>query len=208
MHVAVAGHLGDHRCGGDRGAARVAVDHRPVLDRAARHREAVDQAGRAGHRDPLEAAARARPGWSRAGRGSRSRGRSAPSPPPAPRRARTQRVELLALLGRAHLRVVELAESARRSRRLSALVVDQHRRGDQRPGERAAPGLVGAGDEAGAELAVEPEQPRGRRRRRARRVAALTAGPASETAVLARATVAAIMTDGSALQQPIRSGGQ
>ena len=57
MHVAVAGDLGDHRGGGDRGAARVAVDDRPVLDRTALpEREAVAETDRARHRDPLEAA--------------------------------------------------------------------------------------------------------------------------------------------------------
>ena len=49
-------------------------------------------------------------------------------------------------------------ESARRSDVRERLVVDQHRGGDQRPGEAAAPGLVGAGDEAAAEAAVEGEQ--------------------------------------------------
>ncbi len=39
------------------------------------------------------------------------------------------------------------------------LVVDQHRGGDQRSGEATAPGLVGAGDPAAAETAVEGEEP-------------------------------------------------
>ena len=38
------------------------------------------------------------------------------------------------------------------------LVVDQDRGGDQRSGEATAPGLVGAGDEAALQAAVEGEQ--------------------------------------------------
>ncbi len=36
MHVAIAGHLGDHRGGRDRGTGAVALDHGAVGDRAAR----------------------------------------------------------------------------------------------------------------------------------------------------------------------------
>ncbi len=43
------------------------------------------------------------------------------------------------------------------------LVVDQHRGGDQRAGEAAAAGLVGAGDPAAVEAAVEGEEPTGAR---------------------------------------------
>ena len=39
-----------------------------------------------------------------------------------------------------------------------ALVVEQHARDDERPGERPTPRLVGPGDEPRAERAVEPEQ--------------------------------------------------
>ena len=39
------------------------------------------------------------------------------------------------------------------------LEVEQHRGRDERPGERAAPRLVGAGHVAAAELTVEREQP-------------------------------------------------
>ena len=48
--------------------------------------------------------------------------------------------------------------SARRSAMRERLVVDQDRGGDQRPGQAAAPGLVGAGDVAALEAAVEGEQ--------------------------------------------------
>ena len=48
------------------------------------------------------------------------------------------------------------------------LVVEQHRGGDQRPGEAAAAGLVGARHEAHAQPAVVTEEPRPDRARRAR----------------------------------------
>src|SRR5204863_817789 len=71
--------------------------------------------------------------------------------------AKDARVEALALPGGALLGVVELAEGAPIPE-AEALEIDQHRGGDQRTGERAAAGLVGAGHEAGAERAVEVEQ--------------------------------------------------
>ena len=46
----------------------------------------------------------------------------------------------------------------RRSPTESALVVEEDRGGDQRPGQAAAPRLVGAGDEAVVEPAVEVEE--------------------------------------------------
>ena len=75
------------------------------------------------------------------------------------RRPHDDRVQRLALLGGPLLGVVEVAERAAVAQR-EPLVVEQDRGGDQRARERAAPGLVGAGDEARAELAVEAEQPR------------------------------------------------
>ena len=74
------------------------------------------------------------------------------------RRPHHHRIELLALLGAAHLRVVQIRERAPVAAAQGA-VVDQHRCGDQRPCQRAAPRLVGAGDEARSERAVEAEQP-------------------------------------------------
>ena len=62
--------------------------------------------------------------------------------------------------GCALLRVVQLAEGAPVAAAEGA-VVDQHRRGHQRPRQRPAPGLVAARDEARPQLAVEAEQPRG-----------------------------------------------
>ena len=49
--------------------------------------------------------------------------------------------------------------SARASRRTDAVEIEQDRRGDQRAGQAAAAGLVGAGHEAHAQGPVEPEQP-------------------------------------------------
>ena len=52
------------------------------------------------------------------------------------------------------LRVVEPRERADLARRQPP-VVEQHRGGCERPGQTAAPGLIGAGDEPVPELAVE-----------------------------------------------------
>jgi hypothetical protein len=56
------------------------------------------------------------------------------------------------------LGVVQRAESAQLARR-QRLVVEQDRRGDDRAREAAATRLVGTGDEANAERAVEGEEP-------------------------------------------------
>ena len=72
-------------------------------------------------------------------------------------RAQHRRVELLAPLGLHLLRVVQAGERAA-VRARERLVVDQDRGGDQRPGQAAPPGLVGAGDLAAAEPAVEGEE--------------------------------------------------
>ena len=160
MHVAVARDLCDHRRGGDRGAARVAVDDRPVLHGAAlAEREAVGQARRPGHRHPFEGAREClevgdvqAPRVDSADAADRDRDlRSRPD---------HHRVEGLALLGGALLGVVEVAEGAAIAH-AEALVIEQNAGGHQRPGERPAAGLVGAGDEPAAELAVELEQLRG-----------------------------------------------
>ena len=61
----------------------------------------------------------------------------------------TRGIELLALLAVFCLESLSQA-SARRSARPMPLEVEQDAGGDQRTGQRAAAGLVGAGDEAGA----------------------------------------------------------
>jgi hypothetical protein len=66
-------------------------------------------------------------------------------------------VEGLALLHVVHFRVVETRQGPHLPRR-QALVVEEHRRRDQRTGEAAPPRLVGSGHEAVAELAVELEE--------------------------------------------------
>ena len=66
-------------------------------------------------------------------------------------------IELVALVGRNLLRVVQVRERPD-AVLAQARVVEQHTGDDERPGERAPPGLVGSGDEARAELAVELEE--------------------------------------------------
>ena len=75
----------------------------------------------------------------------------------APRAREHARVELLARVVVVLLGVVERAQRAQLAGR-QRLVVEQHRRRDQRPGETAATGLVGAGDETHAQPAVEGEE--------------------------------------------------
>src|ERR687896_362073 len=72
-------------------------------------------------------------------------------------RAQHARIELLAHLGRVLLGVVERGERAQ-VRERQPLVVEQHGRRHERAGEAAAARLVGPGDEADAEPAVEPEE--------------------------------------------------
>ena len=69
------------------------------------------------------------------------------------------RVEGLARLLGVLLRVVQRGERAQVAQG-QALVVEQHRGGDERAGEAAAARLVGARHEAGAEGAVEAEEAR------------------------------------------------
>ena len=69
----------------------------------------------------------------------------------------TSGIELLAARLGVLLGVVQPRERAAVGQR-QPLEVEQDGGGDERPGERAAPGLVGAGDEAAAELAVEGEE--------------------------------------------------
>jgi hypothetical protein len=66
-------------------------------------------------------------------------------------------VQLLALGDRARLRIVELRERCADTT-LETAVVEEHRCGHERPGERAPPRLVGAGDERHAESAVVAQQ--------------------------------------------------
>ena len=77
----------------------------------------------------------------------------------------THGIELGPLLGVHLLGVVQAGEGAAVGVG-ERLVVDQHRRGDQRAGEAAAAGLVGAGDPAAVEAAVEAKRRRVRARRR------------------------------------------
>ena len=121
-----------------------------------RHAEAVDQAERVGRRDPdqrlpergqvrLVQAARVDPAHA-ARHDHRLR-----------RRAHDERVELLAAGLGVLLRVVEPRERAPVGER-QPLQVEEDRGSEQRARQAAAAGLVGARDEAVAELAVEREQ--------------------------------------------------
>src|SRR6202035_3071638 len=71
---------------------------------------------------------------------------------------KNERVELLASLRGVLLGVVQRAERPQLARG-DGLVVEQHTGRHQRPGEAPAPRLVGSGDEAHAETAIEREQP-------------------------------------------------
>jgi hypothetical protein len=65
--------------------------------------------------------------------------------------------ELLSIGGRHLLRVIQQPERTD-TMVAQARVVEQDARDDQWAGERAAPGLIRAGDEASAELTVEAEE--------------------------------------------------
>ena len=77
------------------------------------------------------------------------------------RRADHGRIELLPLLLALLLRVVQPGEGEPLGA-ADPLEVDQHAGGEQRPGQRAAPGLVDSGHEPAAEGAVEAEEASGR----------------------------------------------
>ena len=155
-HVAVAADLGQHRGRGDRRAAAVAVDDRALLEAEVGHVEAVHEADGAvaGHAEQRACAAPR--GSCCAARGRRCPARSETRSPTGPRRAaRAGRAPRA--LGRVLLRVVQAAQRAAVGQR-QPLEVEQHRGRHERPGQRAAAGLVGAGHVAAAELAVEGEQ--------------------------------------------------
>ena len=155
-HVAVAAHLCQHRCGRDGRAPAVAVDHGALLEAELGHVEAVDQADRAGQRHSEQRGPQGlevglvQPAAVDAAHAARHDHR-------ARRRPHHQRVELLAGLGGVLLRVVQAGERPA-VREREPVEVEQDRGGHERPGERAAAGLVGARHEAAADLAVEGEQ--------------------------------------------------
>ena len=168
-HEAVARDLGDDRGGGDRRARRVAVDDRALLAAEVRHREAVEQAqhlaadavGDAARR----VAQRREVGLVQAARVDAAHAARDDDDPRGG--AHHERVERLARLDGVLLGVVERAEQAQLARG-QRLVVEQHPGRHQRPGQAAATGLVGAGDQPEAEAAVEGEQPPAAAARRAR----------------------------------------
>ncbi len=158
VHVAVAGHLGEDRGGGDRGAGAVAADHAAVRDLAARQAEAVDEADRlrAGLEPRQRVAERFAVGHVEAAAVDPRRRADHDA---GPRRRPQHAGEHLQarLLGHL-LGVVDAAEDAPVADR-EALVVEEDGGGDQRARQAAAPGLVGARDEAVVEPAIEVEEP-------------------------------------------------
>ena len=155
-HVAVAGDLCQHGGRRDRGTARVAADHRAVLEAKPRDAKAVDKAQRLVARHAVERRAQrlkvrhvepARVDAARAARHDRG-----------PRRGpQDERVELLPARLGVLLGVVQVGERAP-VRQRQAVEVEQDRGRDERPGERTPAGLVGPCDEAPLEGAVEGEQ--------------------------------------------------
>ena len=156
-HQAVACDLGDDGRRGDRGAAFVAVDDGCVYGRGGAEPEAVDETrlGRRGQLpedrpEPGEVAA-VEPGAvdlvMRDDAECNTLG------------AADDRAEkLLPLLGSNLLRVVEERQRAD-TVVAEPVVVEQDTGDDQRPCEGSPTGLVGAGDEPGAEPAVEAKKP-------------------------------------------------
>ena len=155
-HVAVARHLRDDRRGRDRGALRVAVDDRAVRRRRRAEPEAVDEADLRGRRSAASAARSPRR-FERC-RPSRSIRRREDVHRDPLAQASTARKSSLA-----RRRASTCFESFRPRQRphavvAQAVVVEQHARDDERPGERAR------------------GPPRRRRRRSARRAGGRTRG--------------------------------
>src|SRR6476646_7014236 len=156
-HQAVARHLRHDRGRGNRRAFLVAVDDGSVLRRSRAEPEAVDEAGLGRRSQRLEH--RPQAGEVRAVQAVAVDVAGRDHAHGDALRARDDGAEeVLAPLRRALLRVVEKAERpdavvAQRA------VVEENARHDERAGERAAPRLVGAGDEARAEASIEAQEP-------------------------------------------------
>jgi hypothetical protein len=155
-HVAVARDLGEHGGGGDGGAAGVAADDRTLLVPEARQREAVDEADRAVAGHPRERGAQGVEIADVEPAGV-DRAHAAGDDRHLGRRLHDARVELLARGLGVLLGVVQARERAAVGQG-QALEVEEDGGGHERAREAAATGLVGAGDPAHAERAVELEQ--------------------------------------------------
>jgi hypothetical protein len=156
-HRPVADDLRHDRRRGDRGAPLVAVDDRNVIGRGRSEAESVDEAGfgRRGKRvEGPSKPVQVRPVQALAVDLAR---RDDLDGDPG-RTGENRAEELLSVLGRDLLRVVQLRErpNAVVAKRV---VVEEDAGDDERAGERAAAGLVSPGDEASAEPSVEPQQP-------------------------------------------------
>ena len=159
LHEAVARDLCDHRRSGDRGAS----GRRRRSPGGARRGTGAAGNRRRGRRPPdgrrARGSSRARRSWSREARASRCPRRSGPSPKRGSPRGSPP--------GRALRAPRASASSSRRALKSAPVghrersVVEEDRRRDQRPGERAPARLVAPGDVADAELAVELEELRG-----------------------------------------------
>jgi len=155
-HVAVARHLGEDRRSGDGRTPRVAADDSPLLDLEVGDAEAVDQAQRVLAPQAAESGSQrleirhveaAGVDPTRATDDDRCSGRG----------AHHERIQLLAAGFGVLLRVVQVRQRPARGEG-EAVEVEQDRRRDERARERAPPGLVGTGDEAPLERAIEGEQ--------------------------------------------------
>lgn len=156
-HVAVAGDLGDHRGGGNRGAGAVALDHGAVRHGALAQRETVDQASGTvvwaqsfqGIRESFDVGHVQATGVDAAG--------AADDDADPRRRAQYAGKELGSLLGVHLLGVVQASERTAVAVG-EGLVVDQDRGGHERPSQAAPPGLVCTGYEAGPKATIEGEE--------------------------------------------------
>jgi len=157
VHVAIAGDLGYHRGGSDRGARAIALDHGAVRHRALTQGEAVDQAG--GPLARRQSLQRTRQrfdvGHVQAARVDPAHATDDDAHPT--RRPQHRRVQLLPLL-RPHLLGVVQTPERPPVRAGERLVVEQHRGGNQRPGEAASASLIGTRYLATAETAVEGKE--------------------------------------------------
>ena len=155
-HVTVPRDLGDDGRGGDRGGPCVTVNHRALLVAGLRDRETVAEADATRARDAQEGVAQ---------RGDIGHVKTLGVDPADAARddgdlgrgPENHGVQRLACLEALLLGVVQRRERATLTER-QALVVEEDRSGDQRPGETPASGLVRPGDEPRTELAVEAEE--------------------------------------------------
>ena len=145
-HDAVAGHLGDDGSSGDREAESISVDDRlhGAIDR--RGDVAVDQCDIGAHAEDSDGARHCQQGGAQdvdAVDFGHTRRADPDMRGPASGASPQCAVAGLAFLDAQHLRIVEPVAQGFRE----AAGIENHRRGDHRPGKRPAPGLVDAADQ-------------------------------------------------------------